>query len=1222
YTSTDSGVSWTARDSSRNWQSITSSSDGAKLAAVAYNEQIYTSTDSGVSWTERDSSRNWYSITSSSDGTKLAAVDQNGQIYTSTDSGVVWNEQDSGDGGYGWKAIASSSDGIKLAAVVDNGQIYTSTDSGETWTARAITKFWQSIVSSLDGTKLAAAAYNGQIYTSTDSGVSWTARDSSRSWNSITSSSDGTKLAACVRGGQIYTSTDSGVSWTARDSSRNWYSITSSSDGTNLAAVAENGQIYTSTDSGVSWTARDSSRLWYSITSSSDGTKLAAVALYGQIYTSTDSGVNWTARASGRGWYSITSSSDGTKLAACVRYGQIYTSTDSGVNWIEQAGAENKPWSSIASSSDGTKLAAVAEDDYIYTSTGEFPLIDPPSALIYNVQGNALNSGAGTVTLNWTDNSDNEEEFRIYVDDVLYITVNANQNNDVVLILSDNDNYQIYVTAYLTGAESVSSNIINPSLPDRTAPSGPNFYGTHWSTAVDPEAMTFIGANDSHSGVNTSGYKIYWGTDSNGTSDNTGTSTFDPPIISGGADTYYLNVQTFDFEGNYNNWSTVYIYNYQTESSTLNVNYVRESDGATSNFSDTDVIRIVGGVGNTENGSILIDPIDLETTLTDLDLSDIVIGENSFGNPYISVPSGGDLATAVNGNNKWVQIRLGPFMVTPMIKYSPDGGSYTAITDYDGDTTSTNIQNYNFDGTYVTFEVNHFSYYGSATLKSVDFADATIITDNFYADQIITVNVIDTMDDNIENAPVTFSIQSGIGEFRTGDFLENSVTTPIMILTNANGIATINYRFPNQKGSNVVKAIVDTVQDTIIMKIPGGLTASELALYNAWRDGYGGAGTIGGQQDDYDGDGVVNLLEWNWGIDATDPTDWDSDNDLINDKWDAYPNAVGTQVFDSSYNAVTTNGETFVGTAKDVNVVASSSNLTLTTLVDPVYIRYSTTDGIGNDSKTVIEINGLAKESVRDGNLAFASTTYSNPIYKGLKPGESYSVLFSYINRGNDTDSYTESVSLNQVASRWSTSYSNSGLMSVAPWQIADLEVTVLPNDANAFERVTLDVGISLSGGNTYSYSSHTNAYPGGTFNGEGDYGGTDNVSYEFVLEAEGFDLKVQNRIVNVSAPDDYTGVSVSSSSLVPGAKMTYSVVLYNNSYSVATSINLKDQIPNNCHFYYVAPSTPNVEGALAWEWQGVTDNNATSTSTNAINFEITLPSRGIVTASYTVTLD
>ena len=48
---------WTARESSRSWYSIASSSDGTKLAAVVYGGMIYTSTDSGGTWTARESSR-------------------------------------------------------------------------------------------------------------------------------------------------------------------------------------------------------------------------------------------------------------------------------------------------------------------------------------------------------------------------------------------------------------------------------------------------------------------------------------------------------------------------------------------------------------------------------------------------------------------------------------------------------------------------------------------------------------------------------------------------------------------------------------------------------------------------------------------------------------------------------------------------------------------------------------------------------------------------------------------------------------------------------------------------------------------------------------------------------------------------------------------------------------------------------------------------------------
>ena len=293
---------WSQTATSGAWWSITSSSDGTKLAAVVYEGYIWTSTDSGATWIQRTASgiRLWTSVTSSSDGTKLAAVayvagGYSGYIYTSTDSGATWIEQ-TASGSRQWQSITSSSDGTKLAAGVYGGHIYTSNDSGETWTERqptaGVTRAWRSITSSSDGTKLAAVfSGSGYIYTSTDSGVNWTRRttDAYRNWYSITSSSDGTKLAAVVLGGYIWASTDSGVNWTTNSNSsgfRSWRSITSSSDGTKLAAVVLNGNIYTSNDSGETWTASstDTNRNWYSITSSSDGTKLAAVHYGGYIY--------------------------------------------------------------------------------------------------------------------------------------------------------------------------------------------------------------------------------------------------------------------------------------------------------------------------------------------------------------------------------------------------------------------------------------------------------------------------------------------------------------------------------------------------------------------------------------------------------------------------------------------------------------------------------------------------------------------------------------------------------------------------------------------------------------------------------------------------------------------------------------------------------------------------------------------------------------------------
>jgi hypothetical protein len=81
-------VTWTARDSNRNWSAAASSADGSRLVAAGYGTQIYTSTDSGVTWTARDSSRNWSAVASSADGSRLVAAEYGygygGQIYTST----------------------------------------------------------------------------------------------------------------------------------------------------------------------------------------------------------------------------------------------------------------------------------------------------------------------------------------------------------------------------------------------------------------------------------------------------------------------------------------------------------------------------------------------------------------------------------------------------------------------------------------------------------------------------------------------------------------------------------------------------------------------------------------------------------------------------------------------------------------------------------------------------------------------------------------------------------------------------------------------------------------------------------------------------------------------------------------------------------------------------------------------------------------------------------
>jgi photosystem II stability/assembly factor-like uncharacterized protein len=254
-------------------QSAAASVDGTKLVMAVAGGRLHSSTDGGMTWTARDSVRNWLSVASSADGTKLVAVVNGGQIYTSTDSGVTWTARGSNRV---WNSVASSADGTKLVASESGGQIYTSTDSGVTWTARESSRNWWAVTSSVDGKRLAAIVNVGKIYVSDDSGLTWTARESDRSWLSIASSADGAKLVAVANGGQIYTSTDSGVTWTARESNRNWRSVASSADGARLAATVSNGRIYVSSDSGATWVPTESNRVWRFIVSLVEGSKLFA----------------------------------------------------------------------------------------------------------------------------------------------------------------------------------------------------------------------------------------------------------------------------------------------------------------------------------------------------------------------------------------------------------------------------------------------------------------------------------------------------------------------------------------------------------------------------------------------------------------------------------------------------------------------------------------------------------------------------------------------------------------------------------------------------------------------------------------------------------------------------------------------------------------------------------------------------------------------------------
>jgi hypothetical protein len=136
YISTDSGTTWPASPAlgAASWTGIASSGNGVHLAATVQGGQIYTSTNSGVNWTARDSNRAWSCVASSADGSRLVAGVNGGFLHVSPDFGASWIPFDTSAT---WTAVDSSADGSRMIAVSNGGGVYVSMNSGMNWQLRA-----------------------------------------------------------------------------------------------------------------------------------------------------------------------------------------------------------------------------------------------------------------------------------------------------------------------------------------------------------------------------------------------------------------------------------------------------------------------------------------------------------------------------------------------------------------------------------------------------------------------------------------------------------------------------------------------------------------------------------------------------------------------------------------------------------------------------------------------------------------------------------------------------------------------------------------------------------------------------------------------------------------------------------------------------------------------------------------------------------------------------
>jgi len=132
YESTNFGVDWSGRDSSRYWLRAAMSSDASyQLASVASTGYLYRSINSGNDWSTVSSSLQWQDVAVSGTGQYQVATAYNNGVYTSSNYGLTW----SGPKPYPTsenRRVAMSKSGQHIT-VADDRYVYRSSDYGESF---------------------------------------------------------------------------------------------------------------------------------------------------------------------------------------------------------------------------------------------------------------------------------------------------------------------------------------------------------------------------------------------------------------------------------------------------------------------------------------------------------------------------------------------------------------------------------------------------------------------------------------------------------------------------------------------------------------------------------------------------------------------------------------------------------------------------------------------------------------------------------------------------------------------------------------------------------------------------------------------------------------------------------------------------------------------------------------------------------------------------------
>jgi hypothetical protein len=449
------GASWSSVSTGgvRQYDSVSMSSSG-QIQVVTDDTFgfIFISKDFGVTWTARDTNRNWKGCALSSDGIKQASLVDGGDIYQSTNTGDSWNR----------KQIVYSnpfnSIDITGVAVSDNGQyvmyaaygnfIYTSSNFGKSFMRKHVINTYSDVAMSANGLIQIAVRHGGLVGGNNDTagidisnnfGITWTDIDLGANLliRRCAISSDGEIITIVgfnmgiltsdinVNGGAFANDDNTQGNFAASFGVNIWSDITMSSDGSIKYASTEANGIWKYVDAGnVGWvntlpnenasmiSCRDSVDgngdgllVTYATMSgllkfSNDGLATAAAtvgptginqrggtrtlgqikigpgglqvlaAWNGKIYITNNNWADYSAvssvRNSTRAWSSVDMSLDGTQLIASVFPGYIYQSFDSGSTWGANQ-IERRP-STISMSNNGTIQLVGSSGNELYVS--------------------------------------------------------------------------------------------------------------------------------------------------------------------------------------------------------------------------------------------------------------------------------------------------------------------------------------------------------------------------------------------------------------------------------------------------------------------------------------------------------------------------------------------------------------------------------------------------------------------------------------------------------------------------------------------------------------------------------------------------------------------------------------------------------------------------------------------------------------------------------------